>query len=320
MCRKTFTNLLNDGLKLYHAGKFWEGYELMTKNADRLPRNDAQLYDFRASLACRTGRPELALELLTEAVMDKGCWYTQEYLTGDDDIRPATQLPGFQRLMEVCADRERKAREESASDLAIVRGAGGGKRPPLIIVLHGNMQNLPICQEDWLGAEEQGFDLAFVRSSQLAFSDAFVWNDLEAGARDLDHQLDRLRSEGELDDRTVIMAGFSAGARMALRAVMTGMVKADGMVLVGPWLPEMGEWASDVQRLGDRMPGAYIVCGDMDEECLPGARLLADTLEISGRPSRLYMPPGVGHDYPEGFAATLREAVASIAGAEKGGP
>jgi predicted esterase len=308
---KTYTNLLNEVLRLYHAGKFWEGYELITENADRIPRNDAQLYDFRASLACRAGRPELALELLTEAVMDKGCWYTQEYLTGDDDIRPAAQLPGFQSLMEVCADRERKAREESASDLAMVRGTGAG-RLPLIIVLHGNMQNLPICQEDWLGAEGQGFDLAFVRSSQLAFSGAYVWNDLGIGARDLKHQLGRLREMGELDDRKVIIAGFSAGARMALHAVLTGLVKADGMVLVGPWLPEMGEWTTDVQRLGARMPGAYIVCGTKDEECLPGAKLLADTLELAGRPGRLYMPQGVGHDYPEGFAATLREAVSSI--------
>lgn len=320
MRRKTYTNLLNDGLKFYQAGRFWEGYEMITENAGRIPRNDAQLYDFRASLACRAGHPELALELLTEAVMEKGCWYTQEYLGGDEDIRPAAQLPGFQRLMELCADRERKAREESAGELVMVRGVGSGERLPLIIVLHGNMQNLPICQEDWRGAEEQGFDLAFIRSSQLAFSDAYVWNDLEAGARDLGQQLRRLRDRGELDDRTIIMAGFSAGARLALRAAMTGLIEADGMVLVGPWLPEIDAWTSDIQRLGGRMPGAYIICGDQDEECLPGARMLADTLEVAGRPGRLYMPPGLGHDYPEGFAATLREAVASISGADKNGP
>ena len=314
MSHITYTRLLNDGLKLYQAGKFWEGYELMTRNCMHEPRNDAQMYDFRASLACRAGLSDLGGSLLSEAVMEKGCWYTQEYLAGDDDIRPAAQLPGFHRLMEVCAERERKAREESVSDLVIVKSKGCEERLPLIIVLHGNMQSLPICQEDWRGAEWQGFDLAFVRSSQLTFSDAFVWTDLEVGARDLGEQLRVLKDRGELDDRKVIMAGFSAGARMALHAVMTGMVKADGMVLVGPWLPEMDKWSDAIQKLGDRMPGAHIICGDQDADCLPGAKLLADTLGLMGRPCQMRVPAGLAHEYPDDFVPTLRTAVEAIIG------
>lgn len=319
MSRNTFTNLLNEGLELYHAGKFMEGYELMTRNAGHVPRNDAQLYDFRASLACKAGHADLCLSLLTEAVMEKGCWYTQEYLTGDDDIRPARELPGFQHIMDVCAERERRSREVSISELAVVRGSGG-ERPPLMIVLHGNMQNLPICQEDWRGATEQGFDLAFIRSSQLAFSDAYVWNDLEAGAKGLGEQVRRLRAMGELEGRKVIMAGFSSGARMALHAVMTGAIKADGMVLVGPWLPEIDEWSDTIQKLGERMPGAYICCGDEDDDCLPGARLLADALGLAGRPSMLRVPEGLTHDYPDDFVTSLRTAVGAALGQDAGGP
>ena len=216
--------------------------------------------------------------------------------------------------MEVCAEREHKAREESVSDLAVVRSKGNEERLPLIIVLHGNMQNLPICQEDWRGAEWQGFDLAFVRSSQLTFSDAFVWTDLEVGARDLGEQLRVLKDRGELDDRKVIMAGFSAGARMALHAVMTGMVKADGMVLVGPWLPEMDKWSAAIKKMGDHMPGAHIICGDQDADCLPGAKLLADTLGLMGRPCQMRVPAGLAHEYPDDFVPTLRTAIEAVIG------
>jgi predicted esterase len=130
------------------------------------------------------------------------------------------------------------------------------------MVLLGNMQNLPICRDDWKGAEQKGFDLAFVRSSRPAFSDAFVWNDLEAGTKDLGERFRRLKAMGELEYPTIIMAGFSAGERMALHTVMTGLVKTDDMVLMGPWLPEMDKWSDGMIEWKERMPGAHTSCGD----------------------------------------------------------
>ncbi|MDW5562175.1 MAG: hypothetical protein SA339_03035 [Methanomassiliicoccus sp.] len=47
MYRRTYTMLINQGLDLYRAQKFWEGYELMTENADHDHLNDAQVCDFR---------------------------------------------------------------------------------------------------------------------------------------------------------------------------------------------------------------------------------------------------------------------------------
>jgi hypothetical protein len=87
----------------------------VTRNADLVPRNDVQTFDFRVFRS-----------LPDEAVMERGCWYAQEHLAGDDDIRPATQLPGVQCLRGVCAEQERKDRERSKSDLALVEGSGGG--------------------------------------------------------------------------------------------------------------------------------------------------------------------------------------------------
>jgi hypothetical protein len=113
-CPVTYTNLLNEGPDLYYGGKFWEGNGRVTRNADLVPRNDVQTFDFRVFRS-----------LLDEAVMERGCWYAQEYLAGDDDIWPATQL-GVQRLMRVRAEQERKDRERSKSDLALVNGSGGG--------------------------------------------------------------------------------------------------------------------------------------------------------------------------------------------------
>jgi predicted esterase len=306
----TFTYLINRGLDLYREGRFQEGYHLMTEHADHMPRNDAQMYDFRASLACRAGWPEVGLRLLTEAVMDKGCWYAQGYLSDDDDIRPATQLPGFQELKDVCAIREAEARRNVRRE-ALMVNSEQDERLPLIIVLHGNMQNTAIAQEDWLGAERE-YDLVFLQSTQLSFSDAYEWDDLDKSLADLGDYLEELRGKGHLDRREVILAGFSAGARVALWAVFNGLIKPQAMVLVGPWLPEISEWSDRVITLGGNLPVTCIVCGSRDEDCLPGARALHTALVDAHVPTVMEEVEGLDHDYPPGFGEGVGRMVRSV--------
>jgi pimeloyl-ACP methyl ester carboxylesterase len=303
MSGMTFTNLINKAMGLYREGKFWEGYLLMTAHADRVPRNDAQVYDFRASLACRAGRPELGRALLEEAVFEKGCWYTSKYLLKDEDIKPATELPGFQRLVDVCAEREREAKAAARSELVILKGKGTEERKPLILMLHGNMQNAAIAQEDWSAALEAGYEVAFVQSSQIAFYEAFVWDDIDTGVKDLKAAYGSLRAQGELEGREVVLAGFSAGARLALYALLNGLVDVKGAILVGPWLPEVEDWLPQVAALSGK--GIFTLIGDQDTECLSGAKRLADALDCAQLPNLLHISKGIGHDYPEDFGNIL---------------
>ncbi len=307
MSGMTFTNLINKGMGLYREGKFWEGYLLMTDNADHIPRNDAQVYDFRVSLACCAGRPELGRALLEEAVFEKGCWYTSKYLLEDEDIEPATELPGFLRLLDVCAEREKETKAQSRSKLFLVKGKETGERKPLIIMLHGNMQNAAIAQEDWSAATDAGFDMAFVQSSQVSFYEAFVWDDLETGVKDLNAAYGALKAQGELEGREVILAGFSAGARLALHVVLNDLIDVKGAILVGPWLPEIEDWLPKVDTLSGK--GIFTLIGDQDTECLPGTKMLADALDRVQLPNLLHISKGIGHDYPQDFGSILSLAV-----------
>lgn len=306
----TFTNLINRGLDLYREGRFQEGYHLMTEHADHVPRNEAQMYDFRASLACRAGWPELGLKLLTEAVMDKGCWYAQGYLTDDEDIRPAAQLPGFQGLKEACARREAEARRNVKREALMVRSEHDERRP-LIIVLHGNMQNAIIAQEDWLGAEGE-YDLVFLQSTQITFSEAYVWDDLGQATVDLRAYLDDLRGNGHLDRREIVLAGFSAGARAALWAVLHGLIEPKALFLVGPWLPDIEEVAHRLTSFNGDLPGTCIVCGTKDEECLPGAKGLHVSLVETGVATSLQEVEDLDHDYPPDFGEGVGQLVRSV--------
>ena len=44
-------------------------------------------------------------------------------------------------------------------------------------------------------------------------------------------------------------------------------------------MQHLSRWPEAALMPRERMPAACIVCGDRVEECLPGAELLADTLE-----------------------------------------
>jgi hypothetical protein len=89
--------------------------------------------------------------------------------------------------------------------------------------------------------------------------------------------------------------------------LLKDLVGAKGAILVGPWLPEIEEWMPRILDL--RGKGVYILMGEKDAECLPGAKKLADTLDREQQVNLLHIAKGMGHEYPEDFGDLLPIAV-----------
>ena len=90
---------------LYRAGRYLEAYDLITEQAASPDAMPALVYYFRFSFACRAGMHDLALSLLREAIIDRGFWYSPDYL-GDEDLEPLRGLSEFNELAEISAERE----------------------------------------------------------------------------------------------------------------------------------------------------------------------------------------------------------------------
>ncbi len=302
----TYNKLINSGLQLYRHGRFEESYDLLTKNMDRVNGNKAQILNFRYCSACRMGRPDLALDLLRESIVDRGYWYSYDYLLSDDDLKPLRNNSEFQALASLCKEREEQAKAASKTELKTVRQPSSDGQG-LLIALHGNGENVEIAEGCWSSALRCGYDVALVQSSQITFTAGYEWSDLDRGIKDLRQQIRLLKRTYAIDDWSVL-GGFSAGARIALASVLRKEIRPRRLILVGPWLPDLDLWTDDVIRLGE-LEGftCNVVCGTEDTDCFAHAKRVSELLDEGGVKHTLRIVDGMAHDFPDDFDSYLAE-------------
>jgi len=303
----TYERLLNRTLELYRRGDYSGAYDFITRNAEKVNGNVAQVYNFRYSLASRAKRYDLALGLMREAIIDRGFWYSYDYLIEDDDLRPLGGDERFRQLVSICKEREDEAKRNTRPDLKLVNPieGHGDKRPSLFIALHGNQQNMRLAEENWSSSVLADCILALPQSSQIDFSDAFGWNDLEKGARELKEHVERILSTYDVDPGSTIIGGFSAGARLALYSILHDVVDVKGFLFVGPWLPEIDVWEPLLVKLRNKGIRGHVICGDKDADCFESSNRFAKMLDRAGVVSRYDIAKGMDHDFPDDFKQNL---------------
>ncbi len=305
----TYNQLVNRVVKLYHQGKFLEAYELVTVNAGKVKGNQAQIFNFRFCLACRSGRHGLALNIMKDAVIDHGYWYAYDNLITDDDLAPLRDIPEFKRMAEICKGREAEARSTSRPEMDIAVPQVEGPTT-LLMVLHGNEEDNQIARSQWVGPEGPCCLMAFPRSSQIGFSGAYYWNDVELGVSEVRSHLRDLRQYFPV--QSVVLAGFSAGARVALHLALEAENDVQGLILIAPWLPDLDGISSKIRGLRSRDVRSYVIWGEQDEDCRGHAQALNELFEIEGVRHRKVMVPSMEHDVPSDLQALVSSMLAFI--------
>lgn len=205
------------------------------------------------------------------------------------------------------------APSESAGSNADEEAAFDAAQRPLLLALHGDQENERDSAPFWGTASRAGWTVGLVRSSQARFSDAYGWDDIDLGAAELREHLETLRGASpEPDGAPVVLGAYSAGAEVALNALLHDELPADGLVLVSPWLAEPTEWAEALGRLEGRTPRFALIAGSEDAEGREATESLTEAMQEAGLEFRLELVPGMGHDYPADFAARLSAALVWI--------
>jgi len=295
-------------------GNYLEAYNFITKNYKGIKVNLAQIYNFRYSIANKAGLEELALKIMNEAIIEKGFWYQYKYLIEDEDLKSLNKYNEFGELLDICKKRESEAKRNEKPDLKIIvpDKMNEQHKHSLIIALHGDQLNIEITEDYWSSCIHKNYLLALPQSSQIQFSDAYEWKDIEKGSRELKEHYNNILEKYNINSDNIIVGGFSAGGRVALYSILKSMIQVKGFILIAPWLPEIDEWTYLLDKIKENDIKGYVVCGDRDDDCYECTRRFTDLLDSKKIPYELNIFKGLDHDYPDNYAKILINAIEFI--------
>jgi predicted esterase len=312
--KMTYTNIINRTLEMYRKGDHLEAYNFITENYKGIKGNLAQIYNFRYSIANEVGLEKLALQIMREAIVEKGFWYQYNYLIEDEDLKSLNKYKEFNELVDICKKRELEAKRNKKPDLKIIAPDKMNEqyKHPLIIALHGDQENIEITEDYWSSCIHKNYLLALPQSSQIQFSEGYEWKDIEKSSRELKEHHDRILEKYNIDSDNIIIGGFSAGGRVALYSILKGIIQIKGFILVAPWLPEIDEWAPLLDMIREKGIKGYVVCGDKDDNCYECTGKFTNLLSNKKISYELKIFEGLDHEYPDNFNEILQRAIEFI--------
>ncbi len=291
---------------------FQAAYDLLTKVAPDFPDQAMLIYNWRYCMAALVDKPELAIEILQDS-FDAGFWWSKEYLQSDDDLKILQDLPKFNELVESCEAR-RLAVQAKTKPLAMPLPLPEKRDEalPLLLALHGNTQNAENSAEFWQSAVEQGWLTVLLQSSQIFGPDAYVWDDLELGGREIEEHFKQLSEKYSIDSKKVVIGGFSKGGEMAVWQTLMNGIPVSGFIAVNPggpliantekWLPLIENDKTFTEKRG------YFLVGENDPS-LENIKALHELLVSKGMDCKLVISPAIAHDFPDDFDQILAQAL-----------
>jgi predicted esterase len=280
-----------------------------------LPLHAGHIYSWRATLLAELGRADAALDAL-DAALAVGCRFKAEWLRDDRRLASLRGLARFDEIVDRAASRYARMQADARPALEAFTPTTPRPAPrgyPTLIALHGNNTNVAQTEPYWKSAARLGWLLALPQSGEIGTSpNSFTWNDRDRTLAEVEQHLQDLRGQSLVDDRAVVLAGFSMGGLQALALVLTRRFKACGVLSVGAYLPHIREFRKLVESGNAAGIRFYIVVGTKDTSGYEGAKQLATELERAGVDVVLDARADLGHAYPPDMDETLRRALTFI--------
>ncbi|RAQ95103.1 alpha/beta hydrolase [Thermogemmatispora tikiterensis] len=297
---RSFGWLRSQVLELYHQQDYARARDLTEEALPFFPEHWSTLVLWRAILTLRLGSPEEALAILEEAI-GQGLWFGPAQL-GDEDLAPLRSLPAFAALEQTCQERYAEAQTRSHPGILVLEPDNLVPPPyPTLFALHGN-QSSPLAElEYWQPIMAHRWQVALPCSSQLVGYGLASWNDEVRAMDEVCTHWEQQQRWKRIDLQHVVLAGFSRGARIALRLALEGRIPAIGFIAICPALEAsqilLPQDACQV-RLG------FVLLGEHDQ-CAPTTLAAIERLRAAGLACEVKLYPGLGHFYPPTFSEEL---------------
>ena len=301
----TYTELINDSLNLYIEGKYSEALNLLKYEEKRINKGIfSQIDSFKACIACKAGMPDEGMDILKNAIFNKGFWYSQGFLLEDDDLELIRDSEDFKKILDKCSEREKRERNEitfTSKELLPNNKDFKG----WIIALHGNQENIDLTEYYWKDCMKKNYALSLFQSDDIEFSDAYSWNNYSKASKELQKHIDLLEGKYKVLKNKLILGGFSAGAGVVLETILNKYVLPNKCILVAPWIPDIEKIKKRLNTFKEHNIEINIIIGTKDDDCNDCTEELINVLYKERIAYNLTLIDGLKHDYPLNFEEIL---------------
>jgi predicted esterase len=304
-----FSATMNQLRRLYEQGDYSEALGLLERVATRFPQQGL-MYHWKMCLSARAGRPSEAIQVFQDA-LDHGYWYPKALIREDEDLQSLQGMPEYEELVTVSLERAAELGAGGKPELLVVPpDASATGHAPLLIGLHGNSQNARLAADDWRELHQRGWMLALPQSSEPLTADAYMWDDFDRGAAEVEGLCAPILEPQSVDSSRIILGGFSAGGGLAIRLALAGTLKARGFLVIGPYLRDLQTLTPYLETARNNGIRGYIVMGLREPD--DGRELMSRTtayLRENGIPCVLDEHADLGHAFPPDFPQVLDKAL-----------
>lgn len=289
--------LINKTLEVLNEESVDMAYEFIIKNKSTLSEYGSQVYNYLYCLAALSDKKEEALKWLEEAILIKGYWYRPEVFK-DSDLQSIWDEERFHKCSEISETRYNEVKENSHT-LCTWKEC---RKDKLTLALHGNQQNAGICRENWEVLNTYGYQVEYVQSAVPDSSQLYRWEEED------EVQLSGVIKSIQWEDyKEHLLCGFSAGCNEILKTVAAGEFLCERIILQSPWIPFIKDNLSSVLLgLKNIHAQVLVICGTLDEDCLPLAKEFVKEAKAYGIPVKEIWVEGLGHDFPEDLEEIIK--------------
>lgn len=306
----------------YEEKKYDEALREAREASKRFPEYDPKISFWIACLQNRLGNHDEAI-LALQSATKRGVWWRADTLR-DHDLDSIRDRPEFRTILEDCGRLQLLA-PKTAEPALMIRSSSdytAQRTWPALMSFHARYGERPeISMQEWFPITSSGMIFASPWSSQVYAPDGRCWDDLDVAEKDVKWAFTELSKRYRVDSKKLVLGGFSQGAALSIYSVLKRLIPCAGFVAMASsdWVRPEEKSATErmepshafesfVQATDCRGLRGVVIIGDKDA-FFPKVQRLYSLMVGRGLDGRFLVRPGVGHEYPQGFGAMLRDAV-----------
>lgn len=312
MSFSTYAELNQQMIEHFQNKEYQQALNLILSEGSNFPA-ERILVDYWAMCSAARLNNRALVYQVAEKFHSDGLWYGEVMWRQTPSFQKLQGEEDFERL--VTSSKKVMEFDPSSSQSISLKflPENCSSKSPLIIALHGNQYKASDTVPFWQPAVSQGYVLAIPQSTQAAYKDAYVWDELETSFADVKNYYAKIKSDTAFDESHVILAGHSMGALIAIHMALTGMLNLRGFIVNGAAIPfreALDELEALIPSVRERGLRGYFILGENDLDISQEeVHWFFEKLKSAGLNCEIETVPGATHEYNPAYDAALVRAL-----------